>query len=64
MLATERLPRIIALTSETVDSALLELEGTPAPLGRRTGLLRFGWTKTITPLSVVPDRNLINPVAE
>jgi hypothetical protein len=63
MLATERLPRIIALTSETVDSALLELEGTPAPLGRGTDLLRFGWTETITPMSVVPDRHIINPVA-
>ena len=33
MLATDRLPRIMALTSETVDSAFLELEGTPAPFG-------------------------------
>jgi hypothetical protein len=63
MLATERLPIFIALTSETVDSALLELAGTPAPLGRRFDLLGFGWTETITPVSVVPDRHIINPVA-
>jgi hypothetical protein len=64
MLATERLPRMLASTSESVDSAFLEPEGTPAPLGRRTDLLRVGWTETITPLSVVPGRHITNPVAE
>jgi hypothetical protein len=42
MPTTVRLHGIIASTPETVDSALLELEGTPAPLRRRTYLARFG----------------------
>ncbi len=63
MLATERLPRIIALTPESADSAVLELKGTPAPLGSRTELLRVRWTEAITRMSVVLDRRIINPVA-
>jgi hypothetical protein len=63
MPTTVRLHRTIASTPETVDSALLELEGTPAPSRRPTYLARFGWTATITPMSVGPDRHIINPMA-
>ncbi len=63
MPTTKRLHRIVPSTPETVDSALLEPEGTPAPSSTRTYLARFGWTATITPMSVGPDRHIINPMA-
>jgi hypothetical protein len=61
---TVRLRRVIASTPETVDGALLEREGTPAPFedANLSGEIRED--REITPMSVGPDLHIINPKAE